>query len=136
MLPSPGMEATRTEADADASPHLSLAITAFDEGARLPRSLERVMPWLAGQPFPSEVGVNDDGSTDDTAAVVIVSDADLSTPIEEAPRLLAALDTGADVVIGSRIQPDGSDMRASQPRYRRLVGRLFHRLADPLVVRG
>ena len=174
MLPSPEMAAPRTEADSDESPHFSLAITAFDEGARLPRSLERVMPWLAAQPFTSEVVINDDGSTDDTAAVVerfgarypgrlrllrsplnqgkgaglrravlatrgavvLVSDADLSTPIEEAPRLLAGLEAGADVVIGSRIQPDGSDMRASQPRYRRLVGRLFHRLADPLVVRG
>jgi hypothetical protein len=29
------------------------------------------------------------------------------------------------VALGSRIQPDGSDMRASQPPFRRLVGRLF-----------
>ncbi len=67
---------------------------------------------------------------------VLFSDADFSTPIEELPRLLQRLETGADVVIGSRIQPDGSDMRVSQPRYRRLFGRLFHRLADPLIVRG
>ena len=31
--------------------------------------------------------------------------------------------------LGSRVQPDGSDRRASQPRYRRIVGRLFHALA-------
>jgi dolichyl-phosphate beta-glucosyltransferase len=69
-------------------------------------------------------------------ARVLFSDADFSTPIEEVPGLLARLDAGADVVIGSRIQPDGSDMRASQPTYRRLFGKLFHRLADPLIVRG
>jgi dolichyl-phosphate beta-glucosyltransferase len=67
---------------------------------------------------------------------VLFSDADFSTPIEELPRLLAKLERGYDIVIGSRIQPDGSDMRRSQPLYRRLFGKLFHRLADPLIVRG
>ncbi len=67
---------------------------------------------------------------------VLFSDADFSTPIEEAPRLLAQLESGYDIAIGSRVQPDGSDMRASQPLYRRLFGKLFHRLRDPLIVRG
>ena len=40
-------------------------------------------------------------------------------------KLLERLEAGAPVVIGSRIQPDGSDMRASQPAQRRIVGRLF-----------
>ena len=44
---------------------------------------------------------------------------------------------GYDVAIGSRVQPDGTDMRTlSQPFYRRLFGQVFHRLADPLIVRG
>jgi dolichyl-phosphate beta-glucosyltransferase len=34
------------------------------------------------------------------------------------------------VALGSRIQPDGSDMRKSQPLYRRLLGRVFHGLAS------
>jgi dolichyl-phosphate beta-glucosyltransferase len=38
------------------------------------------------------------------------------------------------VALGSRIQADGSDMRASQPAYRRLLGRLFHTLASIWVV--
>jgi glycosyltransferase involved in cell wall biosynthesis len=68
---------------------------------------------------------------------VLFSDADFSTPIEELPRLLAALQDGADVAIGSRVQLDGTDMRTfSQPLYRRLFGQLFHRLADPFIVRG
>jgi dolichyl-phosphate beta-glucosyltransferase len=42
--------------------------------------------------------------------------------------LLGALDR-ADVALGSRFQPDGSDLRASQPPLRRILGRLLHALA-------
>ena len=38
------------------------------------------------------------------------------------------------MALGSRIQPDGSDMRATQPRYRRMLGGLFHTLASIWVV--
>ena len=47
--------------------------------------------------------------------------------------LVAAL-ADHDVALGSRIQPDGSDMRASQPGYRRLLGQAFHLLASAWVV--
>ncbi len=56
---------------------------------------------------------------------VFFIDADLATPPEDSLSLLDALRDGAPVAIGSRIQPDGSDMRVSQPLKRRLVGRLF-----------
>jgi len=46
---------------------------------------------------------------------------------------VAALAT-SNVALGSRIQPDGSDMRATQPRYRRALGGLFHLLASLWVV--
>ena len=36
--------------------------------------------------------------------------------------------------LGSRIQPDGSDMRATQPGYRRFLGKVFHALASVWVV--
>jgi dolichyl-phosphate beta-glucosyltransferase len=39
-----------------------------------------------------------------------------------------------DVALGSRIQPDGHDMRATQPAFRRLLGRVFHVLASLWVV--
>jgi glycosyltransferase involved in cell wall biosynthesis len=71
--------------------------------------------------------------------VIAFADADMATPPSEIPKLIAALAggdgrPGADVALGSRIQPDGSDMRASQPGYRRLLGRLFHALASIWVV--
>ena len=65
--------------------------------------------------------------------LVVFADADMATPPSELPKLIAALET-ADVALGSRIQPDGSDMRATQPRYRRLLGGLFHTLASIWVV--
>ena len=67
---------------------------------------------------------------------ILFTDADLSTPIEEVDRLLAKLDEGYDVAIGSRVHPDGSDMRASQPFYRRVLGKLFHSLVVLWTVRG
>lgn len=65
--------------------------------------------------------------------LVVFADADMATPPSEVPKLLAALET-ADVALGSRIQPDGSDMRSTQPRYRRLLGGIFHLLASIWVV--
>jgi dolichyl-phosphate beta-glucosyltransferase len=56
---------------------------------------------------------------------VFFLDADLATPVEESLKLLDELKRGAAVVAGTRIQPDGSDMRASQPAQRRMVGRMF-----------
>jgi glycosyltransferase involved in cell wall biosynthesis len=68
-----------------------------------------------------------------TGELVVFADADMATPPSELPKLVAALDH-ADVALGSRIQPDGSDMRATQPAYRRALGALFHLLASIWVV--
>ncbi|MBF8289563.1 MAG: Glycosyltransferase family 2 protein, partial [Chloroflexi bacterium] len=65
--------------------------------------------------------------------VIVFADADMATPPDQVPRLLAAL-AEHDVALGSRIQADGSDMRASQPGYRRFLGRVFHALASVWVV--
>ena len=159
---------------ASASPHLSLAITAYNEAERLPPNLAHALTFLHAQGYSFEIVINDDGSRDDTAAVaerigrdwpgivrvlkapqnegkgaglrrailatrgerVLFSDADFSTPIEELPRLMRAIDNGALVVIGSRVQPDGSDMRRSQPLYRRLFGKVYRVLRDATTVRG
>ncbi len=68
---------------------------------------------------------------------VLFSDADFSTPITELPRVLQPLAAGqAEITIGSRRQADGTDMRASQPPYRRAFGKLFHALATLVAIRG
>jgi glycosyltransferase involved in cell wall biosynthesis len=57
--------------------------------------------------------------------VVMFTDADLSAPMEEAERLLAAIRDGADVAIGSRWM-DRTRQTIHQPLYRRFFGRCFN----------
>jgi dolichyl-phosphate beta-glucosyltransferase len=68
-----------------------------------------------------------------TGDIVVFADADMATPPDQLPLLVTAL-ADNDVALGSRIQLDGSDMRASQPAYRRLLGKTFHLLASIWVV--
>jgi dolichyl-phosphate beta-glucosyltransferase len=68
------------------------------------------------------------------AEIVIFADADMATPPNQIPHLVRALEN-ADVALGSRIQPDGSDMRVTQPRFRRWIGRVF-RFAAQIWVTG
>jgi dolichyl-phosphate beta-glucosyltransferase len=156
---------TQRHPDGAPRPLVSVVLPAYNEEARLPSGLERVVAFLSAQEFESEVVVVDDGSRDRTPEIVrgqatsssakvtvrlvqhdlnrgkgaairtgmlvavgeyiFFMDADLATPPEESLKLLGHLREGALVAIGSRIQPDGSDMRASQPAQRRMVGRAF-----------
>jgi dolichyl-phosphate beta-glucosyltransferase len=65
---------------------------------------------------------------------VLTFDADLAMPPEEAAKLVAALDAGAGVAAGTRVRPEGGDMRASQPAWRRIGGRLFARVRRLLLL--
>jgi glycosyltransferase involved in cell wall biosynthesis len=66
--------------------------------------------------------------------IVLFTDADLSTPIGEIHKLLAALEEGADVAIGSR-QVSGAQ-RHLEPLHRHLMGRVFNYLVRVLAVPG
>ncbi len=61
--------------------------------------------------------------------LAVFADADMATPPDQLPLLVEAL-RKHDVALGSRIQPDGSDMRRTQPGFRRFLGRAFHGLAS------
>jgi glycosyltransferase involved in cell wall biosynthesis len=145
-----------------AIPQLSIVIPAYNEGARIERTLDRVMSCVEQQGWDAEVLVVDDGSTDATpqivgrwmeryprlhliknegnrgkgysvrngllqasGEVVMFTDADLSAPMEEAERLMAAIADGADVAIGSRWM-DKTRQTIHQPLYRRFFGRCFN----------
>jgi dolichyl-phosphate beta-glucosyltransferase len=59
--------------------------------------------------------------------VVVFSDADLSSPIEEMPKLLAAIAAGADIAIGSRWLRAELQTQRQSP-IRQLFGRIFNLL--------
>jgi len=140
----------------------SIVIPAYNEGARIATSLDRILRHAADCRWDAEIVVVDDGSSDHTAELVrsrmrenvslrllanpgnrgkgysvrngmlhaqgeilLFSDADLSSPIEEAEKLFAALAAGADVAIGSRWVR--SELQTEkQPLHRQLFGRLFN----------
>jgi dolichyl-phosphate beta-glucosyltransferase len=59
--------------------------------------------------------------------ILLFSDADLSSPIEEAPKLFQALEAGADIAIGSRwLRAETQTQR--QPLHRQVFGRIFNLL--------
>jgi glycosyltransferase involved in cell wall biosynthesis len=147
-----------------AHPRLSIVIPAYNESARIEGTLERVLWCIQKRNWDAEVLVIDDGSTDETPAIVqrwmqkyerlhlvknpgnrgkgysvrngllqsagdivMFTDADLSSPMEEAERLFAAIKDGADVAIGSRWL-DKQKQTVHQPLYRRFFGRCFNRV--------
>jgi dolichyl-phosphate beta-glucosyltransferase len=67
--------------------------------------------------------------------LVLISDADLSTPIEELSKLQAALDSSADVAIASRAKR-GARIEISQPPHRVLMGKVFNLIVQALLLPG
>lgn len=118
-------------------------IIVVDDGSR-DRTAEAARAALAGR-VPSRVIRREknrgkgasvkEGVLAASGEVILFSDDDLSTPIEEFDKLLAALRTGADVAIGSRALP-GSDVRVRQRRPRELMGKTFNLLVRLLVLKG
>lgn len=66
---------------------------------------------------------------------VLFSDADLSTPVEEVEKLLAALQRGSDIAIGSRDVAD-SKLTVHQSWLREMGGKTFNRCVQMLAVPG
>ena len=66
---------------------------------------------------------------------LLFSDADLSTPIAEVGRLIAALEAGSDIAIGSRAIA-GADVRVRQAWWRQSMGRVFNRVVRLVAVPG
>jgi dolichyl-phosphate beta-glucosyltransferase len=68
-------------------------------------------------------------------ALVLISDADFSTPIDELVKLTAAIAAGSDVAIGSRAKR-GSRVEISQPAHRVVMGKIFNLIVQLAVLPG
>ena len=142
----------------------SLVIPAYNESSRIRPTLDEILRYTAERKWDAELLVVDDGSRDDTGAIVreygrtysqvqlvqnpgnrgkgysvrngmlhargdicLFTDADLSSPIAEAEKLIAAIHQGADIAIGSRwLRAELQTER--QPLYRQAFGRIFNML--------
>ena len=150
-------------------PTYSIVIPAFNERARIPATMRSVVECVRARGWSAEVIVVNDGSSDETAAlvkefalhspevrllenssnrgkgysvrsgilnalgdVVMFTDADLSSPIEEAQRLFDAIAAGADIAIGSRWLAT-SRQTHRQPLYRQIFGRVFNALTRAIM---
>lgn len=69
------------------------------------------------------------------ADMVLFSDADLATPIEEIEKLLAAMKEGVEIAIGSRPLRE-SNLEIRQPWYREMLGRAFNKAVQMMAVPG
>jgi glycosyltransferase involved in cell wall biosynthesis len=148
-------------------PQLTIVVPAYNESARLGKTVVTILDYLNQHNPSSELIVVDDGSSDDTTAVAekamanpgtvsgrviryesnrgkgfavrtgllaaaadvtLFSDADLSTPITETPKLVEPIRSGrADVTFGSRAL-DRSLIGAHQSWRREQGGRVFNLL--------
>lgn len=66
--------------------------------------------------------------------MVLASDADFSTPIEELSKLERTIEAGADIAIGSRAKRGAREV--DQPIYRRVMGKGFNLLVQALLLPG
>ena len=67
--------------------------------------------------------------------VILISDADFSTPIEEIEKLQTGIRKGYDIAIGSRSLVD-SNIEVRQTWYRESMGRIFNVFVQMTVLRG
>jgi len=140
------------------APYHSIIVPAYNEAERIGASLEHMLDYIAASRWSAEIIVVNDGSSDNTAAVVqdfarrnpvvrilenpgnrgkgysvrngmmnasgqvlLFTDADLSSPIEEAEKLFSLIESGdADVAIGSRYLRSELQTR-KQPIHRRVM---------------
>jgi dolichyl-phosphate beta-glucosyltransferase len=68
-------------------------------------------------------------------SLMLFADADGATPWDQFERLEAAVETGADVAIGSRAR-GAADVRVRARIHRRLMGRVFAKLVGLLAISG
>ena len=103
----------------------------MDAAAKRNRSVRvEVLPHNRGKGRALAVGV-----VSAAGGQVLLTDADLSTPIEELDKLQAALSDGAGVAIASRALR-GSRVEVSQPLYRVVMGKVFNLIVQAVLLPG
>ena len=151
---------------------LSIVIPAYNEQARLPRTVLETIHWCTTEKLNFELLIADDGSRDETLALarlfeesdirvralacphmgkgatvrlgvlnaqgeaILFMDADGATPLSEIPKLMAAIRSGADVAIGSRVIQSPGEVEIKTPLHRKIIGRVFAFFVNLFAIEG
>jgi dolichyl-phosphate beta-glucosyltransferase len=67
---------------------------------------------------------------------VLFMDADGATPMSEIPKLLAAIESGHDVAIGSRVIQAPGEVEVKTPVHRKIIGRVFAFFVNLFAIEG
>lgn len=181
--PSPVLEQTRSilghfgesvalKPPARGEIQLSIVIPAYNEQARLPRTVLETIHWCTIRNLDFELIIADDGSRDETLALarlfeesdirvralacphagkgsavrmgvlnakgryILFMDADGATPLNEIPKLLAAVAEGQDVAIGSRVLQHPGEVEIKTALHRRIMGRSFAFFVNLFAIEG
>ncbi|HYW22529.1 MAG TPA: dolichyl-phosphate beta-glucosyltransferase [Terriglobales bacterium] len=105
--------------------------------SRLISDAELANPAVCGIFLPTNRGKGRavaEGVRESRGDLVLISDADFSAPIEELPKLDAAIAAGADIAIGSRAKRGAREV--DQPAHRRAMGKGFNLLVQALLLPG
>jgi glycosyltransferase involved in cell wall biosynthesis len=164
--------AAATPGGEEAAPRLSVVIPAYNETARIGRTIPALLTYLHGLDYAHELLIVDDGSTDGTPDMarqllsgeprarvleelrnrgkghavrvgmlaaegqfVLFCDADLSTLPEELDKFWPWLDSGYEVIIGSR-KMAGANISRHQPLWRESLGKGFTWLTNVIAAPG
>ena len=149
---------------------ISIIVPAYNEERRLPATLIDIIDYCEKENMLYEIIVVDDGSSDQTHAVIekfkrirsevrgiqlpknygkghavrtgalnangsliLFTDADGATPIQELKRLLPEIINGADIAIGSRALFN-KETAVKTVWYRKIIGRIFNFLVNTFLI--
>lgn len=109
-----------------------------DQTVAVVEQLSAQFPFIKSLSYPNNRGKGfalRHGVLNSSGDLVLINDADGSTPIVEIERLVPAIQAGAEVAIGSRALPS-EITRVNTVWYRKAIGRTFATLVNLLIVPG
>ncbi|MCB0330755.1 MAG: glycosyltransferase family 2 protein [Bdellovibrionales bacterium] len=109
-----------------------------DDTSGVVQKFEKIRTQVRGIRLPKNYGKGHavrTGALNAKGELILFADADGSTPIEEVDRLVEAINSGAEVAIGSRAL-QSEETKVKTRFYRKVIGRVFNFLVNMFLLPG